>query len=176
MLDEISKKMLKIVYGFGVERKKLLDEKLISPYRSSTGLRAIFSHVPKTSFYRRLKNLERKGYIIIKGKKRLSRNYEIINGEKIVISSRYSRSRELKLTEKGKKTVSSFLANEIPKKIHISTDERVEEIPFVNAVEYLRINFGIEIHAAFFHLLNRIEKEKFPVNLEELGKEMSRKK
>lgn len=176
MLDEISKKMLKIVYGFGVERKKLLDEELVPPYRSSTGLRAIFSHVPKTSFYRKLKNLEKKGYIIIRGKKRLSRNYEIINGEKIVIPSRYSRSRELELTEKGKKTISSFLANEIPRKIHISTDEGVKEIPFVNAVEYLRINFGIEIHAAFFHLLNRIEKGKFPVNLEELGKEISREK
>lgn len=176
MLDEISQKMLKTVYGFGVERKKLPDEKLIPPYRSSTGLRTIFSHIPKTSFYRRLKNLEREGYIIIRDKKRLSRNYEMINGEKIVIPSRYSRSRELKLTEKGKKTVSSFLANEIPRKIHISTDGRVEEIPFVNAVEYLRINFGIEIHAAFFHLLNRMEKKKFPVNLEELGEEISREK
>lgn len=176
MLDEISKRMLRIVYGFGIEETRVSSGNYISPHRSSSGLQIILNDVPKTTFYRKLNFLEKEGYIIIKEKKKLSRSYEIINGKRIAISSRYSKSREIQLTEKGREIVSEFLLNRFPRKIDVYVNQKIRKMLFVDAVEYLRIHFGIEIHAAFFHLLTHIEKKKFPIDLERLGQEISRKR
>lgn len=176
MLDKISKRMLKIVYGFGIEGIRLPSEHDVPPHRSSSGLQTILCDVPKTTFYRKLNSLEKEGYIIIKEKKKLSRSYEIINGERIAISSRYSKAREIQLTEKGREIISEFLLSEFPRKIDVYINQKTRKMLFVDAVEYLGTHFGIEVHAAFFHLLNHIEKKKFPIDLERLGQEISEKR
>ena len=173
MLDEISKRILKTVFGFGVEGAEIVSENRIPPHRSSCGLQTVLGDVPKTTFYRKLNNLEKKGYITIKEKKKLSKHYEIINRKKIIIPSRYSQAREVQLTEKGKEVVSESLTNEFPRKIDVSINRKMKKMLFVDAIKYLKENFGIEIHTAFFHLLYLIEKKKVPINLEELGQEIS---
>jgi hypothetical protein len=173
MLDEISKKILKTTYGFGIMGTKFASENCILPHCSSSGLQAIISDVPKTTFYRKLNNLEKEGYITIKKKKKLSRKYEIINGQRITIPSRYSKAREVQLTEKGKKIVSNLLTNEFPRKIDVVVNQKVKRMLFIDAVEYLRTHFGVEIHTAFFYLLNYIEKKKIPIDLEKIGQEIS---
>lgn len=173
MLDEISKRILKMVFGFGIERTKTSSEDQIPPHRSSFGLQAILGDVPKTTFYRKLNNLEKKGYITIKEKKRLSRHYEIVNRKKIIIPSKYSRAREVQLTERGKEVVSEFLANEFPRRIDVLINQEVEKMLFVDAIEYLETSFGIEIPTAFFYLLCSIEKKKVPIDLEGIGQEIS---
>lgn len=175
MLDDISKMMLKTIYGFGIENIKFPGRNRIPPHRSSSGLQIIFSNIPKTTFYRRLNSLRKDGYIIIEKKKRLSRNYEIINGERIAISSRYSQGREVQLTEKGREIVSEILLNEFPRKIDVYINRERRKMLFVDAVEYLRTHFRVEVHTAFFHLLSHIEKKEFPVDLEKLGKEILKK-
>jgi hypothetical protein len=172
MMDEISKKILSIIYGFGIREMKLQRGDQIPPHCSSSGLQAIFNDVPRTTFYRKLSLLEKEGYITISEKKRLSRNYEIINGQKIAIPTRYTRAREVKLTEKGKGMVSELLTNKFPQRIDILVNQKVKKVLFIDAIEYLNNNFGIEIHTALFHLLHHIEKKKLPVDLERLGKEI----
>jgi len=175
MLDNTSKKILKTIYGFGIQEINSYNKNRIPPHRSSSGLRAIFNDIPKTTFYRKLKHLQDKGYILIKEKKRLSRGYEIISGEKIAIPKRYSGSREIELTGKGKEIVSEFLLNEFPRNIHVLLDGKERKILFLDAVEYLK-NVGIEMHTAFLHLLDKIEKNKFPIDLERMREEISREK
>ena len=172
MLDEISKRILKLIFGFGIERAKIASENQIPPHRSSCGLQVILGDIPKTTFYRKLNNLEEEEYIAIKEKKRLSRYYEIVNREKITIPSKYSRAREVQLTEKGKEVVSEFLANEFPRRIDVLINQKVKKMLFVDAIEYLETNFGIEIHTALFYLLCCIE-EKVPIDLERIGQEIS---
>lgn len=82
----------------------------------------------------------------------------------------------MQITEKGKEIVSESLLNELPRRIDVLLERRVEKILFVDAVEYLTTRFEIEINAAFFHLLNHIEKRKLPIDLRKLGREISRKK
>lgn len=176
MLDEISRQILKTIYGFGIEGTKLCSENQIPPHRSSRGLQAIFCDVPKTTFYRRLNNLEKEGYIIIKEKKRLSRNYEIINGKKIIIPSKSLKSREVLLTEKGKEIVSESIIDGFPKKIDVLINREVKRLLFIDAVDYLEKSFGVEMQTAVFHLLNQMEKSKFPIDMGRIRQELSRKK
>lgn len=176
MLDGISRKILKTIYGFGIEGTKLSSENQIPPHRSSSGLCVILRDIPKTTFYRKLNNLEKEGYIAIKEKKRFSRNYEIINGQKITISSKRSVSREIQLTEKGKEIVSESLIDEFPKKIDVLINGEVERILFIDAIDYLRTNLGIETRTAIFHLLNQIEKNKFPIDIDRIRQEFFKKK
>lgn len=173
MLDKISKRILKMTFGFGIEWAKIASENQIPPHRSSCGLQAILGDIPKTTFYRKLNNLEEEGYIAIKEKKRLSRYYEIVNRKKIIIPSRYSMAREIQLTGKGKEVVSEFLANEFPRRIDVSINQKVKKMLFTDAIKYLEANFGIEIHTAFFYLLCYIEKKKVPIDLERIGQEIS---
>lgn len=170
MLDEISRKILRTIHGFGIEGTKLHSENKIPPHRSSSGLQTIFSDIPKTTFYRKLNNLEKEGYIIIKEKKRLSRNYEIINGQKITTPSKRSVSREVKLTEKGKEVVSEFPINGFPKEIAILINGKVKKVLFIDAVEYLRKNLGVEIQTALLLLLSHMEKDKPPVDIAKIKK------
>lgn len=151
---------------------KISSEDQIPPHRSSSGLQAIFRDVPKTTFYRKLNNLEREGYITIKEKKRLSRNYEIINGKRIIIPSKHLISREVQPTEKGKEIVSEFIIDGFPKKINILINGKVKKILFIDAVEYLTKNFKVGIRTAVFHLLNQIEKNKFPIDIDSIRKEL----
>ncbi len=176
MLDEISRRIVRTIYGFGIEGTKLSSENQIPPYRSSSGLQAIFSDVPKTTFYRKLNNLEKEGYIVIKEKRRLSRSYEIINGQRISIPSKRLKSREVQLTEKGKEIVSEFIINGFPKKINILINGKAKKIMFIDAVEYLTTNFEVEIRTAVFHLLNQIEKNEFPIDIDKIKRELSRNK
>lgn len=173
MLDETSKRILKMVFGFGIERGKISSENRIPPHRSSCGLQIILGDIPKTTFYRKLNDLQEKEYITIKEKKRLSRHYEIVNRKKIIIRSRYSIAREVQLTEKGEEVVSGFLASEFPRRIDVSINQKVKEMLFTDAIKYLEANFGIEIHAAFFYLLCSIEEKKVPIDLEGIGQEIS---
>jgi len=175
-LDEISRRILKTIYGFGIEGTKLSSENQITPHQSSSGLQAIFSDVPKTTFYRKLNNLESEGYITIREKRRLSRNYEIINGQRVSIPSKCLKSREVQLTEKGKKIVSEFIINGFPKKINILINGKVRKILFIDAVEYLTTHFEVEIRTAVFHLLNQIEKNKFPIDIDRIKKELIKDK
>ena len=147
---------------------KLHSENQIPPHRSSKGLQAIFNDVPKTTFYRKLNNLEKKGYAIIKEKKRLSRNYEIINGQKITIHSKHSKSREIQLTEKGKKIVSESLIDGFPERIDFLINGEVKNVLFIDAVEYVRISFGFEMKTAIFYLLSQIEKNRFPIEIKKM--------
>ncbi|MBU7046715.1 MAG: hypothetical protein HXS54_09795 [Theionarchaea archaeon] len=174
-MDEISKRILKIIYGLGIEQTASPSEMQIPPHSSSSGLRVIMSDVPKTTFYRKLKFLEKDGYITTNKKKKLSKYYEIINGQRISIPSRYTKAREVKLTEKGKEIVSEFLTYEFSRKIVVIANWKVKKMLFIDAVEYLRSNFGVEIHTAFFHLLCCIEERRFPIDLEKLGEEISNK-
>jgi hypothetical protein len=171
MLDEISRRILKTIYGFGIEGTKLCSGSRIPPHHSSSGLRAIFSDIPKTTFYRKLNNLEKEGYITIKEKRRFSRNYEIINGQKISISSKRSVSRKVELTEKGKEAVSEFPIDGFPKKIDVLMNGKIEEVLFIDAVGYLRENLGVEILMAFFLLLSHMKKSVAPVDLDKIRKE-----
>lgn len=123
-----------------------------------------------------MNNLEKEGYIIIKGKKRLTRSYEIINGQRISIPSKHLKSREVQLTEKGKEIVSEFIISGFPKKINILTDGKVKKIMFVDAVEYLTTNSEVEIRTAVFHLLNQIEKNKSPIDIVRIKRELSKDK
>ncbi|MGD2249368.1 MAG: tetratricopeptide repeat protein [Candidatus Methanofastidiosia archaeon] len=175
MLDNTSKKILKTIYGFGIREINSYGENQIPPHRSSSGLRAIFSDVPKTTFYRKLKDLKEEEYILIMEKKQISRGYEIVNGEKINILRRYSKSREIKLTERGKRIVSELLLNELPRNIHVLIKEKEKNILFLDAIDYLK-NMGIEMHTAFLHLLNEIEKRRFPIDLERIRKRILKEK
>ena len=161
-----------MIFGFGIERTKTSSEDQIPPHRSSCGLQALLGDIPKTTFYRKLNSLEEKGYITIKEKKRLSRYYEIVNRKKIIIPSRYSMAREVQLTEKGNEVVSEFLTNAFPRRIDVSINQKVKKMLFTDAIKYLETNFGIEIHTAFFYLLCSMEK-KVPIDLEEIGQEIS---
>lgn len=176
MLDEISRGILKIIYGFGIEGKKPSSGNKIPPYCSSIGLQAIFSDIPKTTFYRKLNNLKKEGYITIKGRKKLSRNYEIINGKRIVISSKFLKSREVQLTEKGKKIASESLVDGLPEKIDVLIDGKVKKILFIDAVECLRKDFRVGIQTALFLLLNQMEKNKSPIDIDRIKQELSKKK
>lgn len=175
MLDEISRRILRTIYGFGIEGMKVYSENWIPPHHSSSGLQAIFSDVPKTTFFRKLNKLEKEGYIVIKKKKRLSRNYEIINGQRIIISSKYLRSREVQLTEKGKEVISEFLIVGFPKRIEILINGKAEETLFIDVVEYLTTNFGIEIRTALFHLLNQLERNRIPIDIDRIKQELYKK-
>lgn len=175
MLDEISREIMKIIYGFGIEDISPYSKDVIPPHRSSAGLHAIFSNVPRTTFYRKLDRLEEEGYIRIKEKKRLSRGYEFIHGKKKTIPQRYSKSREIELTEKGRETVSDLLLNEIPREISVLINQKVKKIPFLEAVEYLK-NREVEIHTAFVYLLREIDKRKFPIDLRRIRQEIFSKK
>ena len=175
MLDEISRKILKAIYGFGIKGTKLSSGNQIPPHRSSRGLQAVFCDVPKTTFYRKLNNLEKEGYITITEKRRLSRNYEIINGKKIIIPSKRSICREVRLTEKGKEIVSESIMDGFPKNIDVLINGEVKRLLFIDAVGYLEKNFGVEMQTAIFHLLNQMEKNKFPIDMDRIVQELSRK-
>lgn len=176
MLDEISRRILKTIYGFGIEGTKLSSGNQIPPHRSSSGLHIIFSDISKTTFYRKLNNLKKEGYIIIEKKKRLSRSYEIVNGRKITIPAKHSRSREIQLTEKGKKIVSESLIEGFPEKIDILINGKIERILFIDAIDYLKMSLGVEIRTAVFHLLNQIENDKSPVDVDLIRQEFLEKK
>lgn len=107
-------------------------------------------------------------------KRRLCRNYETINGQRIIIPSRCTRAREVQFTEKGKEIASESLLNELPRRIDVLLDRKVGKVLVVDAVGYLTARF--EINAAFFHWLSHIEKTKLPTDLRKLGKEISGKK
>ena len=175
MLDELSKEILKIIFGFGIEDTASYSRDLTPPHRSSAGLHALFDNVPKSTFYRKLEKLEKEGYTKIGDFKRLSRGYEIINGKKIVIPQRYTKSREIELTEKGKEIVSELLLNEIPREINVIMHGKLKKKPFLDAVEYL-LKQGVEMHTAFVHLLKEVEKERFPINLERIKQKIFSKK
>lgn len=174
MLDEISRRILKTIYGFGIEGTRFFSGNQMPPHRSSSGLRVIFRDIPKTTFYRKLNNLKKEGYITIKKKKRFCRNYEIVNGQKITISSKHSVSREVELTEKGREAISESPIDGFPKKVDVLIGGEEKKMLLIDAVEYLRKNFGVEIQTALLLLLVQMEKDKSPVDIDRIGQELSK--
>ncbi|KYK33108.1 MAG: hypothetical protein AYK18_15140 [Theionarchaea archaeon DG-70] len=175
-MDKISERMLITIYGLGIKEEKRPSVDRIPPHCSSSGLKAIFSDIPKTTFYRKLNKLEKDKYILIKKKKRLSRYYEIINGQKIVIPSKYSQSREVKLTEKGKEIVSGLLISEFLTNIDVYFGKKRKRILFIDAVEYIRTHYQVEIHTALFHLWHHIWKRNLPIDLRDLGERITKER
>jgi hypothetical protein len=69
--------------------------------------------------------------------------------------------------------VQELLVTELPGRIDVLLNQRTENMLFVDAVEYLCTNFEIELCTAFFHLLSRLERREFPLDLEIVGQEIS---
>ncbi|MFQ6089803.1 MAG: hypothetical protein ACE5K0_13020, partial [Candidatus Methanofastidiosia archaeon] len=177
VLDESLKRILKANYGFGIEGKEALDKNHIHLHQSLSGLRYILYDIPKSTFYRKIRNLEGRGYITIsKDKKRLVRNFEIVHDEKISIPPRAMLSKEVRLTEKGKEAVSEFLIEELPRRIDVIDEGKTKRMFLIDAVNLIKEKFNIEIHTAFIHLLGEIERKKLPIDLQKLGQRVSEKK